>query len=53
MLGNANWIGITNVELSYVGMLDAETLKASLTEARTALQNALDAATEANTIGKP
>lgn len=52
MLGNANWIGITNVELSYVGMLDAETLKASLTEARTALQNALDAATEANTIGK-
>ena len=36
MLGNANWIGITNVELSYVGMLDAETLKASLTEERTA-----------------
>lgn len=52
MIEKADWIGITNIKLSYIGLLGIDKLKVSLEEARTALQAAFDVAVADRKIGK-
>ena len=52
MIEKADWIGITNIKLSYIGLLGIDKLKVSLEEARMALQAAFDVAVADRKIGK-